>query len=265
MSAAVEARLSELDRATDARKASPELAAELFGVADLLASQPALRNALADPTVADDLRRDLAGTVFGSKLSADAAAVVTEAAALHWPNASGLVAVIERQALRTLLSHAQAGGKLDTVEEELFRFSRAVVAGPGLRQALDDRRAPGTVRAELAGDLLAGKVDPTTVELAKRAAASPSRPLEASLEEYLKLAAAMRQRAIATVTVARPLPADQSERLQAALVRQLVRPVNLQVVVDPGVIGGVRVQVGDEVIEGTIAARLAAAESELTK
>ena len=265
MSAAVEARLSELDRATDARSASPELASELFGVADLLASQATLRNALADPTIADGRRRELAENVFAGKLSADGVGVAGDAAALRWQSASGLVAVLERQGLRALLGVAQASGKLDTVEEELFRFSRAVAADPQLRAALDDRRAPASARTQLVADLLEGKADPTTVELAKRGASTTARTLEASLDDYLKLAAAARQRAIATVTVARPLPADQFKRLQAALVSQLGRQVNLQVVVDPAVMGGVRVQVGDEVIEGTVAGRLAAAEHELTK
>lgn len=81
----------------------------------------------------------------------------------------------------------------------------------------------------------------------------------------LALAAQARQRSIATVTVARPLTQEQHDRLAAVLVRQLGRQVNLQVVIDPNVIGGARVQVGDQVIEGTLVSRLAAAAQHLTK
>jgi len=88
---------------------------------------------------------------------------------------------------------------------------------------------------------------------------------EATVEAYLGLAAEIRARAIATITVARPLEADQKERLQAALQRQLGRQVNLHIIIDPSVLGGARVQVGDEVIEGTVAGRLAAAEKQLTQ
>jgi len=264
MNATAEARQSELDRAVDAQEPGSDLAVELFAVADLLAAQPQLRNALADSTMPDDRRRELATSVLGPRVSASASAVVAEAAALRWGGPTGLVAALERQGIRALLAHAQAAGKLDTVEEELFRFSRAVVGDQALRRALDDRRAPRAARQQLVSDLLAGRVQPATLELAARAAATRTRPYGATLAEYVKLAAATRARAIATVTVAKALTATQRDRLQDALVRQLGRQVNLQVVVDPTVIGGARVQVGDEVIEGTVAARLAAAEQQFS-
>ncbi|MCC6495175.1 MAG: F0F1 ATP synthase subunit delta [Propionibacteriaceae bacterium] len=263
MNATAEARQSELDRALDAQELGSALAVELFAVADLLTAQPQLRNALADSTMPDDRRRELATGFLGPRVSAAATAVVAEAAALRWGSPSGLVAALERQGVRALLGQAQATGKLDTVEEELFRFSRTVVGDQALRRALDDRRAPRTARRQLVSDLLDGRVEPTTVELAARATGARARTYEATLADYLKLAAAARARAIAKVTVARDLTAAQRDRLQEALVRQLGRQVNLQVVVDPSVIGGARVQVGDEVIEGTVAGKLAAAEQQL--
>ncbi len=264
MNAAAEARVSELDRATDALEPSPALAADLFAVADLLSGSAPLRNALADPTMPDDRRRELALGVLGGRVSEPATTVVAQAAALRWAGSSGLVAAVERQGVRVLLGRAQADGRLDAVEDELFRFSRTVAGDPALRQALDARTAPGPARAQLVRDLLASKTEATTLVLAERAAVTAARSFEATLAEYLKLAAAVRSRAIATVTVARPLAAEQAERLSSALVRQLGREVNLQVVVDPAVLGGARVQVGDEVIEGTVAARLAAAEHQLS-
>lgn len=263
MNAAAEARLSELDRVLDAQELSQALAAELFAVADLLANRAPLRNALTDPTMPEDRRRELATGVFTGRISAAATAVTGEAAALKWGSASRLVAALDRQGVRALLGHAQAAGLLDTVEEELFRFGRTVAANAELRQAIDDRSLPVPARQQLVNDLVQRRVRPETIELAKRAVADGGRPFDVTVSNYLKLAAAARQRAIATVTVARPLPADQKERLQAALVKQLGRQVNLQIVVDPKVLGGVRVQVGDEVIEGTVAGRLAAAEQQL--
>jgi F-type H+-transporting ATPase subunit delta len=244
---------------------SPELAAELFAVADLLGGQAQLRNALADPTVADDRRTEFALTVFGSRVGEAAATVVSAAAGLRWSGPASLVASIDRQGVRALLGHALAAGTLDTVEEELFRFTRTVVADPALRSALDDRTAAVPLRQQLVSDLLTGRADADTTELARRAVARSTVSFEETVEDYLSLAAAVRARAIATVTVARPLDADQRARLQAALERQLGRSVNLQVIVDPSVIGGARVQVGDEVIEGTVSGRLAAAEKQLTQ
>ncbi|MBI5027318.1 MAG: F0F1 ATP synthase subunit delta, partial [Actinobacteria bacterium] len=166
MSAAAEARLSELDRVLDAQEASPELAAELFAVADLLGGQAQLRNAMADPTVADDRRRDFARTVFGGRIGAGAAAVVVAAAGLRWGTASGLGAAIDRQGVRALFGHAHAAGALDAVEDELFRFGRTVVADQALRRALDNRTAPVAVRQTLVSDLIEGRTSADTVALA---------------------------------------------------------------------------------------------------
>jgi F-type H+-transporting ATPase subunit delta len=264
MNAAAEARLSELDRALDAQELSQALAAELFAVADLLAGGAPLRNALSDPTVPDDRRRELATGVLSGRVSAGALAVAGEAAALKWGSATSLVAAIDRQGIRALLGHAQVAGELDAVEDELFRFGRSVAASSELRQALDDRSLPVADRQQLVTDLIQDKVRAETIDLARRAVTDDGRPFDVTVANYLKLAAAARQRAIATVTVARALPIDQKQRLQAALVRQLGRQVNLQIVVDPGVIGGARVQVGDEVIEGTVAGKLAAAVQQLS-
>ena len=263
MNAAAEARLSELDRALDAHELSPALADELFSVADLLSGQARLRNALADPTMPDDRRRELARGLLAGRVSADATDVVAEAAGLKWGGAAAFVAAIERQAARALLGHAQAAGVLDTVEDELFRFARTVAAEPQLRGALEEAAVGIEPRRQLVSDLLAAKVRPETLTLARRAVGTASRTFEHAVDAQLKLAAALRQRAIAVVTVARPLTDAQRDRLRAALVGQLGRQVNLQVVVDPTVLGGARVQVGDEVIEGTVAGRLAAAESQL--
>lgn len=264
MNAATEARQSELDRVTDSTSASAELAGELFAVADLLGEQPSLRNALSDPTSDDGRRRGMAGAVFDGRISTDAAKVVGEAAALRWGTGSRMAAALERQGLRALLTTAQANGTLGTVEDELFRFSRTVVSDPALREALDDRNAPLAARTQLVADLLEGRADPVTVQLARRAVASPARSFELTVEGYLRLAAASQQRQVAVVTVAHPLADDQRARLQAVLSDKLGRTVALQVLVDPAVLGGVQVRVGDEVIEGTVAGRLAAARQQLT-
>ncbi len=265
MNAAAEARQTELDRAIEAHKLSTGFADELFAVADLLTQQATLRNALADTTTADAQRQALAAAIFAKKVGKPAAAVVAEAAALRWGTGSRLAAAIDRQGLRVLFGTAQAGGTLDRVEEELFRFSRAVVADPELRAALDNRNAPLAVRQQLVSDLLGKKADPITVKLAQRALAFAKRALEPTLDAYLTLAAETRQRAVATVTVAHALTEEQQKRLQQVLIGRLNRQVSLQVVVDPNVLGGARVKVGDEVIEGTVAGRLAAAEQQLTQ
>jgi F-type H+-transporting ATPase subunit delta len=111
-------------------------------------------------------------------------------------------------------------------------------------------------RQQLVQNLLAGKVTDSTIVLAKRAVLARERTFDHTLEEYVNLAAEQKNRLVATVRVARPLTDDQLERMRAALTRQAGRPVTVQVVLDDQVLGGVRVELGDEVIEGTVAAKL---------
>ena len=118
-------------------------------------------------------------------------------------------------------------------------------------------------RQGLLGGLIEGRVLPTVANLARRAVAARKRTFDLTVEDYLKSAAELRERAVATVTVARPLTAEQEGRLKQALSRQVGREVNLRVVLDPGVIGGVHVSLGDEVIEGTVAGRLTDAQRKL--
>lgn len=263
MSAAAGARQVELDRVLDAQHVTGEVSDELFAVVDLLESEPSLRRALTDPSTPDASRRALAADVLGGRVSRATVEVVGAAASLRWGGPSGMVAALERQGVRALLGMAQATGELDTVEEELFRFSRIVDADHALRAALSDRSTSLVGRQAIVADLLQGRSRPITLALAQRAVAARQRTFDLTVDMFLRLAAEVRQRAIATVTVARPLTDDHRERLRAALVTQLGREINLHVVIDPQIMGGVRVQIGDEVIEGTVSGRLAAAERQM--
>ena len=95
--------------------------------------------------------------------------------------------------------------------------------------------------------------------LAKRAVVARERTFAQTIEGYVTLAAAQKNRVVATVRVAQPLTDDQRDRLRAALARQVGREVAIQEVIDPDILGGVRVELGDEVFEGTVSGRLEAA------
>lgn len=263
MSGTHEARLGELDGVLNDQQITPQLSEELFALVDLLDANPALRRALTDTGAEASARQGLVGALFGDKTSEATRAVLGAAVALRWPSSSALSVALERQGVRAVLSSAQQAGTLDNVVDELFRFERLVQGDRALQSAISDRSAPLEARRQLVDDLLTGRADAATDYLAKRAVAARNRNFGVTIEEYLTLAAAMRQRAVAHVVVARPLPDDQAQRLAAALGRQLGRDVSLQVEVDPDVIGGVRVTVGDEIIEGTVAGRLESARRQL--
>ncbi|NNG18925.1 F0F1 ATP synthase subunit delta [Naumannella sp. ID2617S] len=263
VSSAEEARLGSVDRVLDNQEPNSTLAGELFAVVDAVEAQPSLRRGFTDPGMPSDQRKGLVWQLLNGKVSGAAVHVTEETAALRWGGGRSFTAALERQGVRAELRAAQAAGKLDEVEDELFRFSRTVSGEPALAEALGDRGVPLQNREQLVTQLLDGRAHEATVVLARRAVGARDRNFVNTVEGYLSLASALRNRGIATVRVARELTSEQYERLRVALSRQVGREVDLHVVVDPEVIGGVRVELGDEVIEGTVAGRLAEARRRL--
>ncbi|MFV0452870.1 MAG: F0F1 ATP synthase subunit delta [Propioniciclava sp.] len=257
------ARISALDAVTDNVRPSEKLSADLFGIADVLAAQPTLRRTLSDPGMPEAVRVELIDELFGASIHPDAAAVLREAARLRWASAGGFLAAVERQAVRAVLRSADAAGTLDEVEDQLFKVERLVAGAPELLAALTDRRVPVEGRAGLLADVLGSAVLPAVTALAVRAVAARERPFGATVEGYLALAAGLKEQAVATVVVAAPLQPAQLARLTAILAKQAGRDVHVRTVIDPTVLGGVRVTIGDEVIEGTVAARLTDAHRKL--
>ena len=232
------------------------LGAELFAVVDALDGSPTLRRALTDPGTPEQSRQRLVHGLFDGKVSETTVDIVAEAAAMRWAGGRTFAAALERQAVRATLMAAESAEQLENTEDELFRFARLVEANPSLRNALADRSVGLAHRQELVGSLLEGKASDATIALAKRAVAARERTFGQTIEGYVTLAAAQRNRIVATVRVARPLTEEQRVRLRQTLRSQVGREVAIQEVIDEQVLGGVRVELGDEVVEGTVAGRL---------
>ena len=232
------------------------LPGELFAVVDALGSSVALRRALTDPSTPEEGRRQLVHNLLDGKVGKIAVQVVEEAAAMRWGGGRALADALERQGVRAQLELAERAGNLEETEDELFRFARLVESTPQVRDALSDRAIALEGRRQLVQDLLQGRASDTTVVLAQRAVAARERTFAHTIEGFVQLAAAQKNRVLATVRVARPLTDEQRSRLQSSLSRQAGREVRLQEVLDEGVLGGIRVELGDEVIEGTVAGRL---------
>jgi F-type H+-transporting ATPase subunit delta len=236
-----------------------DLSRDLFSVVDALDGSASLRRIVTDPGTPEGARRDFIGGLLRGKISDEAVEVVEQSVAMRWSGGRTLTAALERQAVRAELMLAERDGQLEETEDELFRFARLVESDSGLRNALGDRAVDRSHREELVGQLLEGRATPATIVLAKRAVGARERSYGHTLEGYINLAAAQKDRVIATVRVARPLTEDQLQRLRTSLARQLGRDVALQVIVEPDLLGGVRVELGTEVIEGTVSGRLAEA------
>jgi F-type H+-transporting ATPase subunit delta len=256
---ATDARMSSLDRILDDSQVSDTFASDMFAVVDALDSSATLRRAVTDPGTPEGARRALVHGLLDGKVDRAVAGFVAEAATLRWAGGRTFAAALERQAVRAVLILADRRGELENAEDQLFRFARFVESNPDLRNVLADRSIDRSRRQELVGELRRDRATDTTIVLATRAVAARERTFANTIEGYVTLAAAQKNRVVATVRVARSLSSDQRERLRAALTKQVGREVAIQEVIDPDILGGVRVELGDEVFEGTVADRLEAA------
>jgi F-type H+-transporting ATPase subunit delta len=242
------------------------LADELFAVSRLLDGQLALRRALSDPAGRPEDRAGLARRLFRSKLSATALDLVEAVARQRWSRPPDLVEAFDTLATEASLDAADARGELEGVEDELFRFGRIVGGNRELTRILSDRKAPAEGRKALLDRLVAGRVSPVTEQLLRNVLTGPHVGSAENVVERLSEAASRRRgRSVARVTSAVPLTPTQEQRLTEVLGRLYGRTIGLQVTVDPSVLGGLVVQVGDEVIDGSIAHRLEAAERRLAR
>ena len=233
------------------------VSAELFAMSAVLDREHALRRALTDPARSGDDRAGLARAVLGGQVPGATADLLVWAVRARWSSSRDLVDALELVAVEAEVAAAERAGRLDAVEDELFRTSRIVAGAPELRSALADRSAPVENRAALIEGLLEGRVTDETRRLVRQAVVAPrGRSFDRTVEIYAQVAADRRSRLVATVTATAPLTEQQRARLSRALQRIYGHEVHLNVELDPDLIGGIRVEIGDEVIDGSVVSRL---------
>jgi F-type H+-transporting ATPase subunit delta len=255
--------LEALGSAVDAGADANRVAEDLLGVAAILRREPGLRRIATDVSVASRAKQELMRQVFGEQLDATSLDLVAQAAGRRWAGSRDLADALEHVGVVAVVRAAGRAGTADRLEDELFAFEQTLTDNPSLRDALSDPARSTTDKRALLRSLLEGKVTGETIRLAEQAVSGSHRTVNVAVQEYQKVAARHRQRVVATVHVARELSERDAERLSSALAAQYERPVHLNTVVDPDVIGGLRVEVGDEVIDGTVASRLAEARRRL--
>jgi F-type H+-transporting ATPase subunit delta len=230
---------------------------ELFAVTRLLDSEHGLRRALADPTKPAEEKAALVTRLLRGRVAQTTVDLVAEAAAGRWGSSGDLSDAIERLAIEALALSAQFDGTLDDLEDDLFRFGRVVSGQPNLRSALTGPVSE-PAKQELLRDLLATKVSSPSLSLITQLLTHPrGRSPQAALDLAAGIAAHRREQLIAVVRVATELTPQQRQRLARVLVAQHGQGVHLNVVLDPTIVGGMSVQIGDELIDGTAASRLA--------
>lgn len=252
--------LSRLTQNLDARTSAAgfdRVAGELFSVASLLDSEKQLRTALADSGQPVSARQAVVRQLLAGKLSDVSVDIVAEAVAERWSNDQDLVIALEILADQAAFAVAAGNGTLDATEEEIFLFGRAIDSSPELQMALTSPATAAKVKASIVSTLLSGRTTATTQQVLEHAVGHlHGRRIDSVVDSLCELAAAQRDKVVAEVRVAAPIDESQRQRLAAALSKLKGRTVRLNVAVDPAVLGGAHVTVGDEVIDGTVATRL---------
>lgn len=239
------------------------LGEQLLTVVSALDDSAALRRSLADPSRDGDAKAGLVASLLGG-FDERVVDLVSGLVRSRWADESDLADAIERLGVDAVLASAEARGTLETVEDELFRVSRSLDGQREAKQVLSDATTAPERRVALVDALVAGKVDEVTLSLVRRATASlRGRRFVQTLGWFGEIAAERRSRLVATVTSATVLTRAQQDRLAAILERSYGRPVQLNVTVDPAIVGGLRIQVGADVVDSTVLSRLADASRRL--
>jgi F-type H+-transporting ATPase subunit delta len=233
------------------------LARELFAVVDTIDDSVTLRRALADSSREAAEKQALVERLFAGQVAASTVRVVKAVSGQRWSAHRDLTDTLEAFAVEAVIATAEEAGRADRVEDELFRFERIVAADGGLLTAVGTGAAPVESRIQLVDRLLEGRAADETVTLARQAVAHPrGRRFDRTIESYLEIAARRREQQTAIVTSAVPLSETERERLAAGLAAVYGGAVHVNTVVDPRVLGGVKVEIGDEVIDGTVIRKL---------
>lgn len=223
---------------------------ELLQAASRIAESPALAGALSDASAPAEAKTQLIERLFGG-FSAGARSVLSAAVQGRWSTVGEFVDGVEELGLRAESAANPA------LSDELLAVADVVSGNHDLQLSLGSKLADPAGKVALISRLVDGKVSVSTARIVSHLVASPrGRKIDSALRQAARTAADQAGNELAMVTVATPLSADQQARLARALEQSAGRPVTLKIAVDPALVGGIRVQIADDIIDGSIRARL---------
>jgi len=225
----------------------------LLAAARIIGSSSQLLSALTGHSSSDAQRAALLDRLFGD-LSTTARTLLDGIVSDRWSSGHDLLAGIEEIGIRCI---AAAAGRDAALEKELFAFGRAVASHADLELAISSKRGSDEGKLSLVTNLVGSSASPHAVAVIGHLVQQPrGRRVGALVRAGAEIVADAHGRGVATVTVASPLTNAQSSAVQATITARYGREHTLDEVIEPSVVGGVRVQVGDEVIDGSVSARL---------
>lgn len=252
----VEQTFDEFAAGSDAQTLDT-LGDELSQVTAALSAEPVLRKHLSEPSAPAEQKQRLAEQVFGNKVNEATMRLLRAVVGARWSRIGDLLTAVEHFARSAVLTNVERAESVDEVSDELFRFSRVLGAQGRLNALLSDTATPVEGRIRLLDDVVGRKVSAPSRALLVQAVRVPGgRSVETVVAQVADLVAARRGQSVAHVTAAVPLSDEQADRLARVLSEIYHRNIALQIDVDPEVLGGLLVRIGDEVIDGSVASKL---------
>jgi F-type H+-transporting ATPase subunit delta len=232
-------------------------AEEIFVISSAMSGSKQLRNILSDPSAEISGKKNALSAVFGASVSAKAVELAGKIVALRWSKGSDLVDAMEQLAVHSVAAIAARSKSLEALEAELFEFRKVVDSDQQLQIALASRQASDEQKLTMVNALISGKFGKEASLLIRFAVIGSAKlRLSVVLEQFGKLLAAYAERLVATVTVAQELSDSQQAALEKSLSRDYGNDLRLNIEIDPAILGGIKVQIAGEVIDGSVANRL---------
>jgi ATP synthase F0 subunit b/ATP synthase F1 delta subunit len=240
------------------------LADDLASVVKLLRRESLLARHLADPSSDSGAKVQVVERLLSDKISDAALEELKTAVSQRWSSTSDLIYGVRHMARLALLVRAERDGQIEDVEDELFRFSRILDSEPRLISLLSEYTAPLDGRIALLNNVLSRRASKNTADLLRQTVELlHGERADETIRELANLAVSRRGEVVAHVRAASELSDAQTDRLTELLTRIYGHPASIQLHVDPALLGGLTIAVGDEVIDGSLASKLASAETHL--
>lgn len=231
---------------------------ELFSVTNVLDRNIRLERALTDPSRPVEDKVALLNKLVGDQAHEMTMEILTDLVGRRWSRVSDIANAVEDFGVDGMMYYADATDATLQVSIELAELHSALLNLPVVRSGLSSDRAPAEARIKLLYALVGNKdLNKVTMRLAEHAACNPRRRRYLSTIHWLinKFSRHMGE-SMVTVTTAAPLNQEQVDKLIAVYSKKLGRPVHINSNVDPTVIGGMRIEIGDEVTDNTVVAQL---------
>ena len=243
--------------------AASALSTDLFAVVNVLGQNVSLRRAITDPARSSEDKNGLLKDLVGKRISESAFTIASNAVSNRWSSPSDLLIAMEQIAIEAEAGAANIRGELDKLEDEIFTFTRTLVANQELRNALNGNPQAVAEKRNLVNEVLKGATSSARSLVGQIVNGLWGRNIETALADIAHATAAHRNLVIAFVNSAIDLTAEQKKKLSNALSAQIGQPVRVNVETNPKVVGGVSIRFRDELIDGTVISRMAEASQAL--